>query len=54
MENKGICFNRIRIKDLKSALIKYHREWDSEKNAIPDELHEILDEIISRLIEDGK
>ena len=50
-KEKGKCFNKERIKDLKDAWVQYNSEWDSSKEAIPGELYLIIEEIICRLEE---
>ena len=46
---KGKCFNKERIKNLKEAWIQYNLGWDSNKDNIPEELYEIIEEIVFRL-----
>jgi hypothetical protein len=46
---KGKCFNKERIKNLKEAWIQYNLGWDSSKDNIPKELYEIIEEIVFRL-----
>ena len=53
-ELKGKCFNEKRIDDLKDKWQQFNMEWDSYKNNIPEEIYEILEEIIFRLDERNK
>jgi len=54
MEEKGKCFNKERIKNLKEKWVEYNLKWDSQKNNIPKELYEIIEEIIYRLENERK
>jgi len=53
-EEKGKCFNKERIKNLKEKWVEYNLKWDSQKNNIPKELYEIIEEIIYRLENERK
>ena len=48
-KDKGKCFNKERIKNLKEKWTKYNSGWSSKKENIPVELYEILEEIVCRL-----
>ncbi len=50
-KEKGKCFNKERIKDLKDAWVQYNSKWSSAKEDIPGELYLIIEEIIFRLEE---
>lgn len=43
------CFNKERIKDLKDKWEQYNMGWDNQKENIPKELYEIIEEIINRV-----
>jgi len=50
-KNKGQCFNKKRIGNLKDAWEQYNMGWGDNKNDIPVELYKIIEEIIWRLEE---
>mgnify|MGYP001561247275 CR=1 FL=1 len=47
---KGKCFNKDRIKDLNDKWQQYNMQWDNQKANIPNELYEIIEEIINRVV----
>ena len=47
--DKGKCFNKERIKNLRDYWQQYNMEWNTSKNNIPTELYNIIEEIIFRL-----
>lgn len=44
----GKCFNKERIGNLKEKWEEYNLHWDAEKDNIPKELYQIIEEIINR------
>ncbi len=47
---KGECFNERRIVDIKAKWQQFNMAWDKEKESIPTELYEIIEEMIQRII----
>ena len=47
---KGKCFNKERITDLKDKWQQYNMQWSDNKENIPTELYEIIEEMIQRII----
>lgn len=50
--NKGKCFNKERIKDLRDKWQQYNMVWGPQKDNISTELYEIIEEIIHRMEEE--
>ena len=47
---KGKCFNKEGITDLKDKWQQYNMQWSDNKENIPTELYEIIEEMIQRII----
>ncbi len=47
---KGKCFNKERIPNIKDKWQQYNMQWSDNKENIPTELYEIIEEMIQRII----
>ena len=47
--NIGKCFNKSRIINLKDKWQQYNMGWNTQKDNIPKELYEIIEEVINRI-----